>query len=110
MLTALLSSYRDMINSEPKGLSWEVVQRLDELKKLHELLEEDDKEENISNVKAIIEAYRSKKLNFTAGLVTFWSHGKLVSGPKKLNMEEFYALHAKHGAQGFWVEGVRWRS
>lgn len=45
-----------------------------------------------------------------AGLVTFWSHGKLVSGPKKLNMEEFYALHAKHGSKGFWVEGVRWRS
>lgn len=110
MLTALLSSYRDMINSEPKGLSWEVVQRLDEMKKLHGLLEKDDKEENISNVKAIIDAYRSKKLSFTAGLVTFWSHGKLVSGPQKLNMEEFYALHAKHGPKGFWVEGVRWRS
>ncbi|KAJ5362445.1 hypothetical protein N7541_003289 [Penicillium brevicompactum] len=105
--TAIRQHKIDMINSEPKGLSWEVVQRLDELKKLHELLEEEDKEENISNVKAIMDAYRSKRLSFTAGLVTFWSHGKLVSGPKKLNMEEFYALHAKHGAKGFWVEGFQ---
>ena len=96
-----------MTNSEPEGLSWEIVQRLDCLKKLEGSLEEEEyNDDNLSNVKAIMNAYRSRKLNWDGDSVTYWSNGELITGPKKLDMEELYALNAKHGPKGFWVEGV----
>ncbi|CAG8927997.1 unnamed protein product [Penicillium salamii] len=96
-----------MIKSEPRGLSWAVVQRLDCLKKLESGLEVDqDEDENLPNVKAIMEAYRSGKLNWDGTSVTYWSNGELITGPQKLEMKDLYALSAKYGPKGFWVEGI----
>ncbi|KAJ5979622.1 hypothetical protein N7481_006920 [Penicillium waksmanii] len=39
-------------------------------------------------------------------LITYWAYGQLTAGPKKLDMPELYALSAKYGPKGFWVEGV----
>ncbi|KAJ5587858.1 uncharacterized protein N7459_003623 [Penicillium hispanicum] len=49
---------------EPAGLGWPVYQRLDNLKQTQTQLENDgDKYEQLPNIKAIIEAYRSKRLD-----------------------------------------------
>ncbi|KAJ5154015.1 uncharacterized protein N7500_009454 [Penicillium coprophilum] len=105
--TAIKQEKMDMISSEPQGLGWEVVQRLDSLKKLERSLGDgDDNEDDLSNVKAIMTAYRSRKLTWDRDSVTYWSNGKLIAGPQKLNMQELYALSAKHGPKGFWVEGI----
>lgn len=104
---ATLCFYREMVNSEPHGLSWEVIQRLDCLKQIQKNLEEEEGiDNNLSNVKAIITAYRSKELTWNEDLVTYWSKGKIIAGPQKLDMKDLYALSAKHGPKGFWVEGV----
>ena len=52
-----------MINSEPSGLSWEVVQRLDCLKKVKMSFDELGNDNgNTPNVIAIMAAYRSGDL------------------------------------------------
>ncbi|KAJ5356985.1 hypothetical protein N7517_011594 [Penicillium concentricum] len=104
--TAIKQERMDMINSEPEGLSWEIVQRLDCLKKLQRSFEARDDDDNLSNVKAIMTAYRSGKLIWDRDSVSYWSKDKLIAGPKKLDMQEFYSLSAKHGPKGFWVEGI----
>ncbi|KAJ5813132.1 hypothetical protein N7447_010155 [Penicillium robsamsonii] len=107
--TAIKQERMDMINSEPKGLSWEIVQRLDSLKKLERSLEDEDEDNNLSNVRALMTAYRSGKLIWDRESVSYWSNGGLIAGPKKLNIQELYSLSAKHGPTGFWVEGVSLR-
>lgn len=97
---------RNMVKSEPHGLTWEVVQRLSCLKQLEESLGKEDNDNNHSNVKSIIAAYRSKNLHWNENAVTYWSYGQLIAGPKKLDIQELYALSAKYGPKGFWVEGV----
>lgn len=96
------------MRAEPEGLSWEVVQRLDSLKKIQKSLEEHgDRNKNGPNVSALIAAYRSKELEwFSDDTVTYWAHGKKIGGPKKINMKELLALSTKAGSKGFWVEGV----
>lgn len=95
-----------MIKSEPKGLDWEVIQRLHELKQLKANLSEEDKDKNLPNVEAIIKAYQTKQISNKGDLVTFWCDGKLVAGPKKFDPKELYALSSKQGPAGLWVEGV----
>ncbi|KAJ5375952.1 hypothetical protein N7509_012838 [Penicillium cosmopolitanum] len=97
---------RNMVKSEPHGLTWEVVQRLSCLKQLEESLGKEDNDNNHSNVKSIIAAYRSKNLHWNENAVTYWSYGQLIAGPKKLDIQELYALSAKYGPKGFWVEGI----
>ncbi|KGO77031.1 hypothetical protein PITC_005560 [Penicillium italicum] len=97
----------DMINSEPSGLSWEVVQRLDILKKVKKSFDEVGQDNgNTSNVLAIMDAYRSGKLVWDETTVTYWVHGEMVAGPKKMVMEEFLALSQERGPHGVWVEGM----
>lgn len=99
--------YRDMINSEPDGLSWEVVQRLDSLKRVQKSFDELGNDSgNIPNVKAIMAAYRSGDLVWDANSVTYWAHGKLIGGPRKNDVDEFLAFSKEHGPHGVWVEGV----
>ncbi|CAG8424099.1 unnamed protein product [Penicillium salamii] len=95
-----------MIKSEPKGLDWEVIQRLDELKQLKANLGKEDKDKNLPNVEAIIKAYQTKNISSKGDLVTFWCDGKLVAGPKKFDPKELYALSSKQGSTGLWVEGI----
>ncbi|KAK4867624.1 hypothetical protein LT330_001134 [Penicillium expansum] len=97
----------DMINSEPSGLSWEVVQRLDSLKKVKQSFDELGQDNgNTSNVLAIMDAYRSRRLVWDENKVTYWVHGKMVAGPKKMDMEEFLTLSQELGPHGIWVEGM----
>ncbi|KAJ5402555.1 uncharacterized protein N7487_008451 [Penicillium crustosum] len=97
----------DMINSEPDGLSWEVVQRLDSLKRVQKSFDELGNDSgNIPNVKAIMAAYRSGDLVWDANSVTYWAHGKLIGGPRKNDVDEFLAFSKEHGPHGVWVEGI----
>lgn len=99
--------YRDMIKSEPDGLSWEVVQRLDSLKKIQASFDELGNDNgNTPNVKAIMAAYRSGDLVWDANSVTYWAHGKLMASAKQMDMDEFLAFSKKYGPHGVWVEGV----
>ncbi|KAJ5502357.1 hypothetical protein N7463_005231 [Penicillium fimorum] len=71
--------YRDMINSEPEGLCWEVVQRLDCLKGVKKTFNELGRDNgNTANVIAIMDAYRSEDLVWDRDTVTYWAHGKMV--------------------------------
>ncbi|KAJ5171461.1 uncharacterized protein N7500_004244 [Penicillium coprophilum] len=97
----------DMIKSEPKGLSWEVVQRLDCLEGVKKSFKELGGDNgNTPNLIAIMDAYRSGDLVWDDDLVTYWAHGKMVGGPKKMDMEEFYTLSRELGPNGVWVEGL----
>ncbi|EKV09407.1 hypothetical protein PDIP_64890 [Penicillium digitatum Pd1] len=97
----------DMIKSEPSSLSWEVVQRLDSLKKVQKSFEELGNDNgNLSNLLAIMAAYRSGDLVWDENTVTYWAHGRMVAGPKKMVMKEFLALSQKDGPYGVWVEGM----
>ncbi|KAJ5779120.1 hypothetical protein N7457_006840 [Penicillium paradoxum] len=110
---------KEMYEAEPNGLSWEVIQRLDALKQVRDSLEEEQEEglcagneedeeieQKLSNVRAIITAYRAKALEWDEDNVSYWANGKLVAGPKVLDMPEVYTLSDKYGSAGFWVEGV----
>ncbi|KAJ5497512.1 hypothetical protein N7463_009499 [Penicillium fimorum] len=103
---AIKKDRMDMINFERKGLSWEIVQRLDSLKKLEQILGRKDDDDNLSNVKALMAAYRSGDLGWDRDLVSYWLNGKRLTGPKKLNIQELYSLSTEHGPKGFWVEGI----
>lgn len=103
--------YRDMINSEPEGLSWEVVQRLDSLKKIQASFDELGNDSgNTPNVQAIMAAYRSGDLVWDENTVTYWAHGKLMAGPREMDVKEFLAFSQEHGPHGVWVEGVSWNT
>lgn len=68
----------------------------------------DDRLEHLPNVKAILNAYRTRKLDWYGhDLVTYWSYGKQLCEPRPLHWAEFEALASKHeGTKSFWVEGV----
>ncbi|KAJ5901553.1 hypothetical protein N7495_002081 [Penicillium taxi] len=87
-------------------LPWSVIKRIKILDSIHEMTKKDgDPLEEISNIQAIIEAYKSETIKLD-GLVTYWSHGKLVGGPKEFTVEEFREVNrANKGHKGFWVEG-----
>ncbi|CAG8890964.1 unnamed protein product [Penicillium egyptiacum] len=99
----------EMINSEPAGVSWEVIQRLDSLERIKKDFDEFGNDNgNTPNVIAIMAAYRSGDLVWSddPGSVTYWAHGKMVAGPKKMDMEEFLDISRERGPHGIWVEGV----
>ncbi|CAI7614016.1 unnamed protein product [Penicillium viridicatum] len=97
----------DMMNSEPEGLSWEVVQRLDSLKKIQASFDELGNDSgNTPNVQAIMAAYRSGDLVWDEHSVTCWAHGKLMAGPMEMDMKELLAFSQEYGPHGVWVEGM----
>jgi hypothetical protein len=98
-----------MMNDEAEDLSWNVVQRLDDLENIRSWLEKgNDDDDQISNVHAIIQAYTVGDLDWNAGLVTYWSKGKQLCQPRPFKWEEVLAISEKHkGHIGFWVEGIR---
>jgi hypothetical protein len=101
-----------MIAAEPgltwKGLTWEVVQRLDSLKGIEQwLVDRKDDLKLLETVAAIKKAYRSGTLAWNDGLVTYWSHGNQISQPRPFVWDEFRRITRMYdGHQGFWVEGV----
>ncbi|KAJ5531981.1 hypothetical protein N7494_008533 [Penicillium frequentans] len=91
---------------ESPGLDWIVIQRIETLKEIDKWLEEGgDKSKLRGNVKAVTDAYKAKKLEWTPGLVTYWSKGVQVSQPRPWVIEE-NATIAMHfgGNEDFWVE------
>ncbi|KAJ5088574.1 hypothetical protein N7456_012190 [Penicillium angulare] len=96
----------ELAKVEPEGLSWDVVQRINTLKALRKGLRRSDPNKQLSNVKAILAAYRTKSLEWT-GLVTYWSKGVQLSQPRPFDWDEHDVINMHHKAdKSFWVEGV----
>ncbi|KAJ5867249.1 hypothetical protein N7534_001802 [Penicillium rubens] len=109
MYQSMKQTQTDMMNSEPAGLRWEVIQRLESLEKIKKHFDEFGNDNgNTPNVIAIMAAYRSGDLVWSddPSSVTYWAHGKMITGPQKMEMEEFLAFSQEHGPHGIWVEGV----
>jgi hypothetical protein len=107
----MLKQHRDnLIYSEKRGLSLDVVKRLDHLRAIQRDLEENgDNFDELPNVKAIMEAYRSKRLKWSnGGEATYWFQGRQLCEPKKWSYHDITkAFQEAKGTTGFWVEGVR---
>ncbi|KAJ5974597.1 hypothetical protein N7481_011807, partial [Penicillium waksmanii] len=97
--------FREKTVGEQEGLSWKVIERITVLKDLEDCLQKEDQYEQLSNVQAILNAYRSQTLDWT-GLVTYWSKGAQLCEPRPFDWDEFEAINQKHdGYKDFWVEG-----
>jgi len=97
-----------MVDSEPSGLSFDVVQRLNSLKIIKNDLEtRGDPDEQLSNVRALLKAYREGKLNWSKGMVTYWSNGLQLNTPSKFNRKiHEKMLKENNTTKSWWVEGV----
>lgn len=103
----LTASSSALFESEPNGLSLQVVQRLHDLKAIEKTLEQRDVWKQLPNVQSLMEAYRSKKLVWEEGSVTYWSRGSQICKPKQFKWKDFEEVNRKFdGYKGFWVEGV----
>ncbi|KAJ5407686.1 hypothetical protein N7509_001569, partial [Penicillium cosmopolitanum] len=97
--------FREKAVGEREDLSWKVIERVTVLKDLEGCLQKEDQYEQLSNVQAILKAYRSRALDWT-GLVTYWSKGVQLCEPRLFDWDEFEAINQKHdGYKDFWVEG-----
>jgi hypothetical protein len=100
----------ELAQSEPEGLSWESVQRIKMLRDMEENFvsgKYEDTGEQLPNIRAILQAYRTKKLAWHPNLVTYWSYGQQLCEPRPFDWDEFEVLNQSHGgSMGFWREGV----
>jgi hypothetical protein len=105
---AIREARNAMISSEPKGLSFEIVQRLDALKIIKSHLEtQGDPDEQLSNVRALLKAYREGMLKWSQGKVSYWSNGVQLNEPTKFNRELHERMQQENDAtKSWWVEGV----
>jgi hypothetical protein len=94
--------------SGSSGLSMDVIRRLDYLIEMGEqLVNTPDPSGFIPNIKAIINAYRTRRLEWNEGLVTYWSKGKQLCEPRPFHYGEFLDVNKQHdGHNDFWVEGL----
>lgn len=69
-------------------------------------LEEYDPCAQLSNVDAILEAYRSGQLEWSDRLVTYWYKGEMICGPVSFCWDELEVMSRNCGRMGFWVECV----
>ncbi|KAJ5373857.1 hypothetical protein N7517_005863 [Penicillium concentricum] len=99
----------EMIHSEPAGLSWDIVQRLDHLKTIETHLNTNgDPDDQLPNVKAIIKAYREGKLGWSRGWVSYWSKGIQLNAPQKFSVEYHKKLAEEYDTtRAWWVEGLQ---
>lgn len=99
-----------MAAAEKGNYSEDVLERINTLKIIEKSLEtEKDKYNQLPDVKALLHAYRTHKLDWHGGLVTYWSHGKQLCEPRPHHWAEVEAINQKHkGWESFWVEGVSW--
>ncbi|KAJ6023772.1 hypothetical protein N7540_004569 [Penicillium herquei] len=92
--------------SEP-GVNWTVRVRIDTLKRIEtSLMNDGDPDEQLLNVRAIIEAYRSKKLEWKPLQVTYWARGEIYKGPEEFDSKKLarYLEDLAH-PKSWWVEG-----
>lgn len=95
-----------IMQGEPEGLTWEVYRRLDSLKLMKlNLMENGDGDEQLPNIEALLEAYRSGKLTWAPVSVTYWARGTQLSEPKEFDGDECERIGREYG-KSFWVEGV----
>lgn len=93
------------IGSMPQGLSWKVITRIKNLEKIQEyLLKNGDLYNQLVNVNALIEAYRSKKLDWD-GQVTYLSNGAPLAR-MKFHWGDVHMYNDRCNGDSFWVEGV----
>ncbi|CAI7641713.1 unnamed protein product [Penicillium glandicola] len=99
---------RDALMAGEPGLTWPVVQRLENLKvTLAWLVAENDIHNMVDTVNAIIANYRSGELDWCPDLVTYWHAGVQLCLPRPFHWEEYRYIHDKcQGHVGFWVEGL----
>lgn len=91
------------------NFSLDIAQRLDWFVGLREFLVKDgDKHKLLPTVDAIVKTYKEGALKWRPGYVTYWSHGKQLTGLRVFDWAEFLHWNFTHkGGEGFWVEGVR---
>lgn len=97
-----------VIDSENQSLSWDVVVRLKNLEFIEkQIKKKGDKLEQLINVQALMEAYRSRALTCKSGHVTYWSNGEQISdGMLEFEWEDVVKYNDLCGGKSFWVEGV----
>ncbi|KAJ5877122.1 hypothetical protein N7455_000587 [Penicillium solitum] len=97
----------EMVHSEPAGLSWDIVRRLEHLKNIDKYLSTNgDPDNQLPNVKAIIKAYRERKLGWSRGWVSYWSKGVQLNTPQKFDADLHKKLAGEYDTtKAWWVEG-----
>ncbi|KAJ6021592.1 hypothetical protein N7540_007096 [Penicillium herquei] len=100
---------RDESMDKWPNLTYSAVRRLDFFERLKAFLIKDgDPNQVISCINAIVKAYKSKKLQWVPGYVTYWTYGKQLTQLRAFDWEEFLKWNFKYkGVKGFWVEGLR---
>lgn len=65
-----------------------------------------DEHEVLPNIRAVIEAYRSRQLDWNPGLIiTYWSNGVQLWQPRQFDRDELMAINTEHeGHKGIWTE------
>ena len=99
-----------MARNEPEGLGTKVYQRLDSLKKTYRYFEEiSANHPQLKNLRAVLEAYRSKKLEVRPNMMTYWAEGVQLCDYRPWDWDEFGEFADTHGAeeQKLWPEQVR---
>jgi hypothetical protein len=89
-------------------LSWDTIERVHMLEAMKtDLANTTDKYEQLSNIDAILKAYKACELVWHTGLVTYWLRGVQICQPRPFDWDEFEAINAHYrGDKGFWTEGV----
>lgn len=97
-----------MVHSEPTGLGWDIVRRLNHLKEIETHLNANwDPDNQLPNAKALIKAYREEKLGWSRGWVSYWSNGVQLNKPQEFDAEFHKNLAEQHDTtKAWWVEGV----
>jgi hypothetical protein len=68
--------------------------------------QDEDSTEQRRNIRAILQAYRSKKLVWYPKLVTYWPNGQQLCEPRPFDWDEFEVInHAHGGHKGFGGKG-----
>ncbi|KAJ5910623.1 hypothetical protein N7504_005266 [Penicillium tannophilum] len=95
-----------MIASEP-GLPWVVILRLETLSMMEEMMVRDgDDNDQLVNIRAIMEAYRDRSLVWDPPNVTYWANGRLYKGPEELTTAKMHGYWRELGYPKSWfVEG-----
>lgn len=85
------------------------MKRLQELKNIKKWLEDvkGDDHDYLPTIKAVMNAYRKKKLDWNLGLVTYWFDGKQLCQPRLHDLEVVKILTKEPlYSRAIWVEGV----
>lgn len=102
------SAREAMIDYEKAGLSWEVVQRLQNLRIIEQhVSSQGDPDNQLPNIDALIAAYSFEGLEFKPGIVSYWSKGERIGPPSEFHENVHKEmLRTFDTTKSWWVEGV----